>query len=123
MVGVGQRQAVAGAGRAIGEEAEVLRAAQRRLRHVADRLAGIHALDQRDLLGARLDGVGDGVQDGAALGAGTARQAGKRRGRGLGGGVDVGGIAGGDLREHRIVDRAERVEGLAGRWRRRSRRQ
>ena len=110
---VGQRQAVAGARRAIGEEAVVLRPAQRGLRHVADRLAGIHALDQRDLLGARLDGVGDRVQDGAALGARHGAPGRERRGRSLGRRIDVGGIAGGDLRQHRVVDRAQRLEGLA----------
>ncbi len=40
-----QRQPVVRARRAVGIEAEILRAAQRRLRHVADRLAGIDALD------------------------------------------------------------------------------
>jgi len=45
-----QRQAVGCARRAIRIEAEVLRAAQRGLGHVAYRLAGIHAFDQRDLV-------------------------------------------------------------------------
>ncbi len=55
-VGVGgQRQAVVRVRRAVGEEAEVLRAAQRRLAHEAARLAGVHAFDERDLVGARLD--------------------------------------------------------------------
>ncbi len=48
-------------------------AAQRRLRHVADRLAGVHALDQRDLVGARLDGIGDPVQDSLPLGSPACR--------------------------------------------------
>ena len=62
-----QRQAVLRARRAVGEKAEVLRRPQRRLRHVANRLARIHALDERDLVGARFDGVGDLVQDLPAL--------------------------------------------------------
>ena len=39
----------------------------RRRGHEADRLAGVHRLDERDLLGARLDRVGDRVQHVAAL--------------------------------------------------------
>jgi hypothetical protein len=113
VVGIGQRQAVAGAGRAIGEEAVVLRPAQCGFGHVADRLAGIHALDERDLLGARLDGIGDGVQDGAALGPGDRAPRRERRGGSLGGGVDIRGVAGGDLGQHRVVGGAERLEGPA----------
>ena len=62
-----QREAVPGARRAVGEEAEILGRAQRRLRHVAERLAGIHALDEGDLVGAGDDLVGDLVQQRLAL--------------------------------------------------------
>ena len=57
-----QRQAVLGARRAVGEEAEIIGRAQRRLAHVAERLAGIHAFDEGDLVGAGDDLVGDLVQ-------------------------------------------------------------
>ena len=65
----GQRQAIGRIRRAIGEEAEVLGAAQRGLAHEAPGLAGIHALDQRDLVGALLDAVGHFVQQAAAFAA------------------------------------------------------
>ena len=54
-----QAAAVARFGRAVSEEPEVLRAAQRGLLHELQRLPGVHALDEGDLFGARHDGVCD----------------------------------------------------------------
>ena len=71
MVLVRHRAAVGRARGAVGVEAEILRSAQRRLRHVADRLAGVGGFDQRDFFRTRFNRVGDGVQDRAALVAGN----------------------------------------------------
>ncbi len=56
---------VAGIGCLVGEEAEIVSPAQRRLRHEAQRLAGIDAFKKRDFLGPRHNAVGNPVQDGA----------------------------------------------------------
>src|SRR5262249_18317486 len=77
-----------------------------------DRLAGIDRLDKRDLVGARLDCVGDLVQEPASFVAGRLRPAGTERlHRGLRGAVNLGGTAARDLRDHRIVDWRQRFEG------------
>ncbi len=60
---VGHRPTVVRVGCVIGEEAKVLRTADRRRTHEADGLAGVDALDRGDLVGMALDRVGDGVQD------------------------------------------------------------
>ena len=72
-----QREPVARRLGAIGIEAEILRAAERRLRHEADRLAAVPALEHGDIVGAALDTVGDRVQQVAAPRAGKSRQSGK----------------------------------------------
>jgi hypothetical protein len=109
-----QRQAVIRARRAIRVEAEILGAAHRGLRHVADRLPGIDRLDQRDLVGARLDGVGDPVQQRAPFVAGGARPAGAEGfRRGPRGPVDLGSAAARDLRDRHVVDRRLRLEGAS----------
>ena len=111
----GQVQPVAGEVHAVGKEAEILGGAHRGLRHEADRLAGVVAFEHRDLVGMRLDGVGDLVQDGLAL-AGIELAPGLERGLGrLRGRVDVGGVAARDRGDHRVVDRRRGLEGLAGR--------
>jgi hypothetical protein len=109
-----QREAVVRARRAVRIEAEILGATHGSLRHVADRLAGIDRFDERDLVGARLDGIRDLVQELAARVAGCLRPAGTERlGRSLGGLVDLGRAAARDLRDHRIVDWRKGLEGLA----------
>ncbi len=115
---VGQRRAVAGTRRTIGEEAEVLGAAQRRFRHVADRLAGIAAFDERNLFGPRDDIVRDRMQDGAALRTGNAAPRFERGCRGNGGAVNVFRIAGRDPAKNGIAGRIKRLERLAGARRR-----
>ncbi len=108
-----QRQAVIRLRRAVGIEAEILRAAQRRFRHVADRLPGIHALDVGDLVGTRDDRIRDLVQDGTALVARRVTPAGAERlHRGLRGAVDFGGAAARDIRNRRVVDRGRGLEGF-----------
>ena len=53
------------------------------------------------------------MEDGAALGPGH-RSPGRERGRrSLGRCVNIGGVAGRNLGQYRIVDRAQRLEGLA----------
>ena len=109
----GQRQAVTRLGRAVGEEAEVLGRAQRRLRHVADGLPRVHALDHRDLLFARFDQIGHAMQQALSL---FARQVAPGREcalRCLRGRIDVGGVAAGDFAEARVVDRRQIVEALS----------
>ena len=55
-------QPVAGIGAFVGEEAEILRGADRGLGHEAMRLAGVDAFEHGDIVGAVLDGVGDPMQ-------------------------------------------------------------
>ena len=89
VLGGRQRQTIRGAGRAIGEEAEILGGAQRRAAHETQRLAGIHAFDERDLLAPRFDEVRHLVQDRAALLARLRAPRGKCVLRSGGGGVHV----------------------------------
>jgi hypothetical protein len=108
-----QREAVIRTRRTVRIEAEILRPAQRRLRHVADRLPGIDALDIGDLVGARLDRIGDSVQHLAPMIAGCPAPAGaKRPGGGFRRAIDLGGTAARDRRDHAVVDRRLRLEGL-----------
>ena len=109
-----QRQAALGLRRFVREEAEVFGAALRRGRHEADRLARVERLEQRDLLGARLDRAGDRVQQRAPVLARQVAPRGERVLRGVGGRRDVGRVAGLDLGEHAVVDRRARRERAAG---------
>ena len=80
--------------------------ADRGLGHEAVGLAGVDAFQHGDVVGARLDRVGDRVQQLLARSPpAMSRQAGKARCGGLGGAVDVLGSAARDLRQHRVVDR------------------
>ena len=107
-----QGLAVAGAGGEVGEIAEVFGAAEGGLGHEADRLAGVHRLDQRDFVGARLDGVGDAVEQSLAPVA-IHRAPGREGGfGGSGGGGDVGGLATGDTGKGFQVDGRDRLECL-----------
>ena len=58
-----QHPAIARFRRAVGVEAEILGAAQSGFGHEFERLPGIHALDESDLLGACDDRVGNFVQE------------------------------------------------------------
>ena len=106
-----KRQSVACAGRAIGEEAEVLRGAQRGLAHVADWLARVDALDQRNLLRSHDDGVGDLVQQTAPRLAIDGAPGGKCGACGARGAIDVVGIAASDRAQRRVIGRRQVVEG------------
>ena len=66
---------------------------------------------------ARLDRVRDRVQHRAPLSPGDVAPGRERALRGVGGGSDVGCVAGGDLGEHAVVDRALRRERAARRGR------
>ena len=90
---VAQRLAVARLRRAVGEEAEILGPAQRRLGHEFQRLPGVHAFDEGDFLGAGDDRVGDFVQQLLACFAGHRRPVAEGGLGGLGSPVDVGGLA------------------------------
>ena len=88
---------------------------QVRLATIRDRLARLERLDQRQLLGVRLDQVGQAQEDGLALGGGAARPAAVVEGS-PGGGygeVDVRGVAGGDVGQHLSGRRIFRREALA----------
>jgi hypothetical protein len=88
--------------------------AERAARHEAIGLAGVPGLEHRDVLGVRLDGVGDPVQQRAALVRRPGRPGLERRLCGGGSAVDVGGRAEGDFRRRRFVDRGAGIErGLA----------
>ena len=83
----------------LGVPAERLdRLGQVRLATVRDRLARLERVEQRQLLGVRLDQVGEAQQHGLALGGGAARPAAVVEGAAGGGDreVDVGGVARGD---------------------------
>src|SRR5690606_2310617 len=89
VVVAGQRQAVACAGSALGEEAEVLGAALGRLPHEAQQLPCVDDLEQRDLFGVALDQRGQVEQQLLAPRRAEAAPA-LEGGRGGGGGsVDV----------------------------------
>src|SRR5690606_23219965 len=98
----------------VGEEPEILCAALRGGLHEANRLTGIDGLDERDLLGAGLDRVGDAVQEAPALGAVDLPPRGKRALGGTRGGIDIARVSGRDRAEQPAIDRRAVLERLAG---------
>ena len=98
----------------VGEEPEVLGGADRGLGHEAMRLASVDALQHGDIVGARLDRIGDRVQQLAPLGRRHVAPRRKRCLGGFGGAVDVRRRAARHLRQHRVVDRGGRLEHFAG---------
>ncbi len=105
MLDVGHRPAVHGVGRLVGEEPEVLGAADRGRAHEPDRLAGVDALDRRDLGRPALDQVGDCPEDLLTLRAGTAGPVTERVPRRPTRRIDVGDVAGSHLTQQGTVDR------------------
>ena len=105
---------VAGIGRLIGEEPEILGPAQRRLGHETQRLAGIHTFQKGDFFGPRDDPVGNLVQDRSACG--TVHVTPGRKGvmRRLGGSVDIGRITPCRGADYRQIDRRDRLKSGAG---------
>ena len=92
-----QHLAVARRRCAVGKEAKILRAAQSRLGHEFQGLPGIHAFDERDLLGPGDDCVRDFMQELLALLAGEPGPFGERCLRRLGSAVNVSRLAVGNL--------------------------
>ena len=105
--------AIARFDRLIGKEAEIFGATHRCFRHEADGLAGIERFDQRNLIGARFDRVGDLVQDLAAFNP-IHRAPGRKRGlRGAHCGVNIVRTAFGDIGQMDAIDRTGVGKGLA----------
>ena len=101
----------------VGEEPEVLRTADGRGAHEADRLAGVHALDGSDLPRVRLDRVGNRVQDPLALGARAARPVVERGVRRTRRAVDIGCAPRRDEPQRRAVHGRVVLEGRTARAR------
>ena len=109
---LGRVEAVARLGALVGEEAEILRAADRGLGHEAMGLAGVDAFQHGDIVGAVLDGVGDAMQQFLAHRRRHVAPGLEGACRRRGGAVDILGVAARDDRQHRAVDRRSRLERL-----------
>ena len=112
-----QGEAVRRLGRAVGEIAVVGRRTFGRRLHEADGLAGIEAFEQRDLLAARHDQVGDPVQDLLARLAGSTAPVRERRFGRFGGLADLRRSSARHVAELGIIDRGQILESLARRAR------